>query len=166
MAAAGSPAEPTGFGANPTWSYSDTGAPDYRLTYPYPACMQWFTFNNGKEGLYIGSHDKTLMTTVLNVADGAIERRMSVWQAGRDLTDAEKVITASIVKLPFVTAGETWNSEPVVVRLYRGDWHEAQPLQKGTKRVHECARYRGPMRRGMYRTGAVGLWCEPMAISG
>ncbi|HWQ90444.1 MAG TPA: DUF6259 domain-containing protein [Clostridia bacterium] len=107
-AAAGSPAEPTGFGSNPTWSYSDTGAPNYRLTYPYPACMQWYTFNNGGEGLYIGSHDKTLMTTALDVA-----------------ADAEKAVSASIVKFPFVKAGETWNSEPVVVRLYRGDWHEA-----------------------------------------
>jgi hypothetical protein len=125
MAAAGTPPEPTGFGANPAWSYSDTGAPDYRLAYPYPACMQWFTINNGEEGLYFGSHDKSLMTTVLNVADGAVNRRMSVWEPARSLTDAEKVMSASIVKLPFVTAGETWNSEPAVVRLYRGDWHEA-----------------------------------------
>ncbi len=125
MAAAGTPAEPTGFGANPSWSYSDTGAPDFRLTYPYPACMQWFTFSNGEEGLYFGSHDKTLMTTVLNVADGAVNRRMSLWEPPRTLTDAEKVMSASIVKLPFVGAGETWNSEPAVVRLYRGDWHEA-----------------------------------------
>ncbi len=107
-AAAGSAALPTGFGSNPTWSYSDTGVPDYRLTYPYPACMHWFTFNNGAEGLYIGSHDKTLMTTVLDVA-----------------ADAGKGMSASIVKFPFVKPGETWNSEPVVVRLYRGDWHEA-----------------------------------------
>ncbi len=107
-AAAGTPAQPTGFGSNPTWSYSDTGAPNYRLTYPYPACMQWFAFNNGKEGLYLGSHDKTLMTTVLDVA-----------------ADAEKVMSASVVKFPFVKGGESWSSEPVVVRLHRGDWHEA-----------------------------------------
>jgi len=125
MAAAGTPAEPTGFGSNPTWLYSDTGAPDYRLTYPYPACMQWFTFNNGQEGLYFGSHDKTLMTTVLNVADGAMNRRISAWEPARALADDEKVMSASIVKFPFVRAEETWNSEPVVVRLYRGDWHEA-----------------------------------------
>lgn len=125
MAAAGKPAEPSGFGANPAWLYSDTGEPDYRLTYPYPACMQWFTINNGEEGLYVGSHDKTLMTTVLNVADGAINRRTTVWEPSRALSDAEKVMTASIVKFPFVKAGETWHSEPVVVRLYRGDWHEA-----------------------------------------
>jgi hypothetical protein len=87
--------------------------------------MQWFTFNNGVEGLYFGSHDKTLMTTVLNVADGAVNRRSSVWDPARALADAEKVMWASIVKYPFVTAGETWNSEPIVVRLYRGDWHEA-----------------------------------------
>ena len=125
MAAAGTVPEPTGFGANPAWSYSDTGAPDFRLAYPYPACMQWFTFNNGQEGLYFGSHDKTLMTTVLTVADGAMNRRSSVWEVGRALADDEKVMSASIVKFPFVAGGETWNSEPVVTRIYRGDWHEA-----------------------------------------
>ncbi|MGD0744391.1 MAG: DUF6259 domain-containing protein [Verrucomicrobiota bacterium] len=108
MAAVGSRPLPLGFGSNPTWEQSDTGAPDYRLAYPYPACMQWFTFNNGEEGLYFGSHDKTLMTTVLDVA-----------------ADADKAMSASIVKFPFVKPGETWNSEPAVVRLYRGDWHEA-----------------------------------------
>ena len=67
-----------------------------------------FTFNNGAEGLYFGSHDQTLMTTVLDVA-----------------ADDKKAMSASIVKFPFVAAGETWDSEPAVVRLYRGDWHEA-----------------------------------------
>ncbi|MBI4877879.1 MAG: hypothetical protein HY822_24880 [Acidobacteria bacterium] len=79
-----------------------------RLTYPFPAGMQWFTFNNGEEGLYFGSHDKTLMTTCLNV------------MAHRD-----KALSASVVKYPFVKPGETWTSEPVVLRLYRGDWHAA-----------------------------------------
>jgi hypothetical protein len=78
------------------------------LTYPFPASMQWFTINNGTEGLYIGSHDWTLMTTCLNVA---VER--------------DKALSASIVKYPFVKAGESWTSEPVVIRLYRGGWHEA-----------------------------------------
>ncbi len=107
MAAAGSPAEATGFGANPTWSHSDTGAPDYRLAYPYPACMQWFTFNNGEEGLYFGSHDKTLMTTVLDVADGAVTGGVGGEPHG--LAESEKAMSASIVKFPFVRAGETWN---------------------------------------------------------
>lgn len=83
-------------------------ASSLRLTYPFPASMQWFTFNNGMEGLYVGSHDKTLMTTCLNVA---VER--------------DKAFSASIVKYPFVKAGESWTSEPVVIRLYRGGWHEA-----------------------------------------
>jgi len=121
-AAAGSPAEPTGFGSNPTWSYSDTGAPDYRVAYPYPACMQWFTFSDGAEGLYFGSHDKTLMTTVLDVAVGSGERR---YAEARPASGTEKAMAASIVKLPFVKPGETWHSEPAVLRLYRGDWHEA-----------------------------------------
>ncbi len=79
-----------------------------RLTYPFPAGMQWYTFNNGEEGLYVGSHDKTLMTTCLNV-----------------MAHPDKALSASVVKYPFVKAGETWTSEPVVLRLYRGDWHVA-----------------------------------------
>ncbi|MGD0498492.1 MAG: DUF6259 domain-containing protein [Bryobacteraceae bacterium] len=127
LAAATGPAQPTGFGSNPTWSYSDTGAPDYRVAYPYPACMQWFTFNNGEEGLYFGSHDQKLMSTVLDVAaSGAGGRRGGGPQSARaGAAEAERAMTASIVKFPFVQGGETWDSEPVVVRLYRGDWHEA-----------------------------------------
>ena len=108
VAAIGSQPQPLGFGSNPTWLQGDTGAPDYRLTYPYPGCMQWFTFNNGQEGLYFGSHDKTLMSTVLDVT-----------------ADDQKAMSAAIVKFPFVRAGETWDSEPAVLQLYRGDWHEA-----------------------------------------
>lgn len=79
-----------------------------RLTYPWNASMQWFTFNNGEEGLYVGSHDRTLMTTCLNVG-----------------ADRRGGLSASMVKYPFVKSGETWASEPVITRLYRGDWHEA-----------------------------------------
>lgn len=79
-----------------------------RLTYPFPASMQWFTFNNGEEGLYVGSHDKSLMTTCLSVT-----------------AHPDKALSASVVKYPFVRTGETWTSEPVVLRLYQGDWHVA-----------------------------------------
>lgn len=79
-----------------------------RMTYPWPASMQWFSLNSGQEGLYIGGHDKTLMTTALNV--------MEHGQSG---------LSASVVKYPFVKTGETWTSEPTVIRIYRGNWHEA-----------------------------------------
>lgn len=82
--------------------------PALRLTYPFPASMQWFTLNNGEEGIYVGSHDRSLMTTCLNV-----------------MTHEGGVLSASIVKYPFVAAGETWTSEPVVVRVYKGTWHQA-----------------------------------------
>jgi hypothetical protein len=84
------------------------GARAYQMTYPWPASMQWFTLNNGLEGIYIGSHDKTLMTTTLNV--------MAHGEAG---------LSACMVKYPFVRPGESWTSEPVVIRLYSGDWHVA-----------------------------------------
>jgi hypothetical protein len=78
----------------------------YRITYPWPASMQWYTLNNGDEGLYIGSHDKSLMTTTLNV------------MANRD------GLVASMVKYPFVKYGETWTSAPTIMRVFTGDWHE------------------------------------------
>lgn len=94
-------------GALPTHS---TGPSWYRLTYPFPASMQWFTLNNGEEGLYLGSHDSTLMTTCLNV------------MAHEDDVGA---LSASIIKYPFVKCGETWISEPAVLRIYCGNWHKA-----------------------------------------
>ncbi len=54
-----------------------------RLTYPWPASMQWYTFNDGEEGLYIGSHDQTLMTSCLNV-----------------MAQAGQALSASMVKYP------------------------------------------------------------------
>jgi hypothetical protein len=84
------------------------GEPSLTLAYPFPAGMQWYTFNNGREGLYVGSHDQTLMTTGLQVT-----------------AHNDTALSATVVKYPFVKAGETWTSEPVVMRLYRGDWHAA-----------------------------------------
>lgn len=78
----------------------------YRITYPWPASMQWYAFGNGEEGMYIASHDKSLMTTTLNVM-------------------AERSgLSASMVKYPFVKYGETWTSAPTIMRLFTGDWHE------------------------------------------
>jgi hypothetical protein len=85
-----------------------------RLTYPFPASMQWYTLNDGEEGIYVGSHDPTLMVTCLNV------------MAHRDRgVDDDGTLSASIIKYPFVKSGESWVSEPIVVRLYTGDWHVA-----------------------------------------
>lgn len=83
--------------------------PSYQITYPAPASMQWFTLNNGAEGLYAGGHDKSLMSTCLSVMAHARDEALSL----------------TIVKYPFVKAGETWTSPPAVLRLYRGDWHTA-----------------------------------------
>jgi hypothetical protein len=79
----------------------------YQITYPWPASMQWYALSNGEEGIYVASHDKSLMTTTLNVmADG-------------------NGLSFSMVKYPFVKTGETWTSAPTVIRLFTGDWHEA-----------------------------------------
>jgi hypothetical protein len=79
----------------------------YQITYPWPASMQWYTLSNGTEGIYVASHDKSLMTTTLNVM--------------ADRTG----LSFSMVKYPFVKTGETWTSAPTIIRLYTGDWHEA-----------------------------------------
>jgi len=84
------------------------GQPSYQMTYPWPASMQWYALDNGEEGIYVASQDKTLMTTTLNV--------MAQDGAG---------LSFSMVKYPFVKIGETWTSEPTVIRLFRGDWHVA-----------------------------------------
>jgi hypothetical protein len=83
------------------------GGSFYQITYPWPASMQWYTLSNGEEGIYVASHDKSLMTTTLNVM--------------ADRTG----LSFSMVKYPFVKIGETWTSAPTVIRLYNGDWHEA-----------------------------------------
>lgn len=82
--------------------------PALRLTYPWPACMQWYTLNNGEEGIYLASYDRTLMTSCFNV-----------------VAHPGQTLSASIVKYPFVKAGETWTSETAVLKLYCGDWHVA-----------------------------------------
>jgi hypothetical protein len=79
-----------------------------RITYPWPASMQWFTFNNGEEGLYLGGHDKTLMTSALNV-----------------MAHPQEGLSGSMVKYPFVKTGRSWASEPMVIRVYEGSWHVA-----------------------------------------
>ena len=84
------------------------GEPSYQITYPWPASMQWYALANGEEGIYVASHDKTLMTTTLNV-----------------MAHTGDGLSVSIVKYPFVKTGETWTSEPTIIRLFRGDWHVA-----------------------------------------
>jgi hypothetical protein len=79
---------------------------NYRITYPWPASMQWYAISNGEEGLYVGSHDQSLMTTTLNVMGD------------------QNGLSASMVKYPFVKGGETWTSAPTIFRLFTGDWHE------------------------------------------
>lgn len=78
----------------------------YQMTYPWPACMQWFALSNGEESIYVGSHDQSLMTTTLNVMAH------------------NNCLSLSMVKYPFVKTGESWSCPPTVIRLYSGDWHE------------------------------------------
>jgi len=79
----------------------------YQITYPWPASMQWYALGNGEEGIYVGSHDQSLMTTTLNV------------MADRN------GLSFSMVKYPFVKTGETWTSAPTIIRFFTGDWHTA-----------------------------------------
>jgi hypothetical protein len=80
------------------------------LTHPFWASMGWFTLNNGREGLYCGTHDPTFMSGEL--------------QAGVNF-DQRRQPTLGFVKYPFVRPGETWRTAPYVVAPYAGTWHVA-----------------------------------------
>jgi hypothetical protein len=84
----------------------------YQMTYPWPACMQWFALSNGEESIYVGSHDKSLMTTTLNVMAH------------------NNCLSLSMVKYPFVKTWETWSSPPTVILIFNSDWHEGARFYK------------------------------------
>lgn len=80
------------------------------LTHPFWASMGWFTLNNGREGLYCGTHDPTFMSGELQAGINADQRELP---------------TLGFVKYPLVRRGETWRSSPYVVAPYAGTWHVA-----------------------------------------
>jgi len=84
----------------------------YRMLYPGLASMQWYTLNNGQEGLYLGSHDHSAQTTCLNVDKGKAK-------------DGTEYLRFTFGKYPFIEKGGKWKSSPFVAAAYTGSWHMA-----------------------------------------
>lgn len=78
---------------------------------PYPTrlFMPWMALDAGDCGLYVGCHDDSLQTLTLNA----------------DATGAVDAVALSVGHLPFCAPGESVTCAPVVLRPYRGPWHEA-----------------------------------------
>lgn len=84
-----------------------------RIAFLYPgrASMQWYALCNPREGLYMGSHDKSLQSTCLLINSEDYGRK--------------KALNLSFAKYPFVETGANWESAEFIVSAYFGDWHVA-----------------------------------------
>ena len=83
----------------------------YRLLYPGYASMQWYALCNENEGLYMGSHDRSIQTTCLNV--------------DKDVSGGQENLQLTFGKYPCLEKGGKWKSAPFVVSAYAGNWHVA-----------------------------------------
>ncbi len=86
--------------------------PDHRhsdLDLPYPGfgSMQWFSYCNENEGIYIGNHDEKNRIICLHV----------------ERTVATESLRMGFAQYPFLNKGEVYHSNPVVYGMLEGDWH-------------------------------------------
>lgn len=90
--------------------FADAGSIGLRADpYPTQLFMPWTAVDAGDEGLYLGSHDDRLATTMLQA----------------DALRVPGELELSIGLLPFCGPGEEASTAPVVIRPYAGTWHEA-----------------------------------------
>ncbi|MCI9192769.1 MAG: hypothetical protein HFE92_05140 [Acutalibacter muris] len=95
----------------PTWE-----AHPYSLSITYPGghaaggSMQWMALTDGENTLSFSGRDEMFYASELRVTGGKAHHE-----------------TASLMlcRLPFAQKGEIWQSAPVVLTLYAGDWHRA-----------------------------------------
>ncbi|MBN2642724.1 MAG: hypothetical protein JXR78_13805 [Victivallales bacterium] len=73
--------------------------------YPGFAAVNAFVLENGKEGLYFGSHDHSFQFTLHLIA-----------------ADKDGLIPM-MVKYPFIKHGASWNAEGYILAPYSGSWH-------------------------------------------
>jgi len=73
------------------------------------ASMMWLDIYDGRGGLYIASHDRTLLLTALETIPNVKAGTMSI----------------GMRKYPYIPSGGTWRSEPFVIGVHEGDWHWA-----------------------------------------
>ncbi len=86
--------------------------------YPTKVSMNCYTFNNGEQGLYFGSHDNKFQDT---------------WHGLRMYRDENReytILEGGFFKYPHAFAGETWSCEGNVVAPYTGTWHKAAELYR------------------------------------
>ena len=76
--------------------------------------MQWFDWYNAEEGLYIASEDTTRQALCLHA-----ERDTKL-----------NVLRFGFIRYPMLACGESWSSQPVVVRPHPGDWHAGAKMYR------------------------------------
>lgn len=104
------------------------------------ASMMWMDLYDGQGGLYLGSHDSTLLMTELET-----ERE---W--------GDRSVRLGIRKYAYIPVGEVWKSEPYFVGIHEGDWHwGADRYREWASRAMRRPRVPGWIRRcdGWYGVG-------------
>ncbi len=86
--------------------------PYNKTDYIGTASMQWMSLFDDQGGIYAGSHDKTMLDTRLEYL-GVNQSSMLMF-----------------TKQPTIRPGKAWASEPFVIALYDGDWHEAADIYR------------------------------------
>lgn len=86
--------------------------PYQQTNYIGEASMPWMSLFNEQGGLYVGSHDRTVLDTRLEYL-GLNTSSMLMF-----------------TKQPTIEPGESWTSEPFLVALYEGSWHRAADIYR------------------------------------
>ncbi|MGB9746479.1 MAG: DUF6259 domain-containing protein [Bacteroidales bacterium] len=81
--------------------------PVLSIEYPGRASMQWFDYYSKDAGIYMASEDKRLEYTRLCFGRYNDDKSASIW----------------IVKYPFLTGKNKWESPDFSIALHSGDWH-------------------------------------------
>ena len=115
----------------PKWPFSagywGVDYPTFIVPYPSPACIAPFCiWNNGKQGMVCIVGDENAINAVAFYVDlrPGLEDSM-YWQRpyAREIGGWPVGYTFSPVRLPFLRPGERAVFAPVILSLFRGDWH-------------------------------------------
>lgn len=87
---------------------------DLDCLYPARMSMQWYDWTNGREGLYIGSHDTTGHTKCAHVERSA---KTGLLQMG-------------FIFYPMIETDEVYVGTDVVYQPHLGDWHTASKIYR------------------------------------
>ncbi len=112
-----------------------TPAPEYLFKYPGELPMAWAAFYNEElgGGLYIGCHDPTARFKVLRLwmSPGIAHLREDPWPRPEELEEGIAVgASLAWISFPYATTGETFESPPVLLRSFAGDWRAAASIYR------------------------------------